>query len=360
MRFVTAAQHIDPGLISEASALGSALDQVHRTCLDHRWPFPRLDRDLLHLRQDIDQLLRHFLDAALRFLAADSSSIWPGLSDPSDLVSGEWALPGSGDPLPPLATLILLAGDPSLSRDDLSDLGRVVAGLGNAVKPLVDMFGRVITAPTTLLSSPESRRMAERLAETPAARRVLAGLSRYSTSPLASAAERGLTALTLFEDANRLKRDGNPLDDAWRAKGAGYVADVAGAGFDVSSTACAQAPSYATCGAAAVSGTVWVAAEAWQRRDGIIGGLEVTSEIVISEVGRIRGLASRAVEEVGAARQDLIRSIRQDDRSPGLVRLPRFVTHTIADTLETTSDMAGGTVKETKRLLASGLHRLGL
>jgi hypothetical protein len=184
-------------------------------------------------------------------------------------------------------------------------------------------------------------------------RRILGGLARFSGTRVASVAERGLGALTLLQDANRLRRDGNPID-AWHHRGAGYLADVAGTGFDVTSNACARAPSYATCGAAALTGTLWASAEAWQHRQGIAEATDASSREVMTEARRIRGLASHALRAADAVKQDVIDSIRRADPRPGLVRFPRFVTHAVADTIEQTSHLAGGAVSGTQHLVSSG------
>lgn len=356
LQFVAAADDLDASLSAEVPALGAALDQVHHSCADFCGPFPRLDRELADLLGGTDQVVRRFLGAAVRFLAADHTNIWstPGAASAQSF-DDFWAEVGPAGPTPPAATLLLAAGGATFSTDDLREVGHALLDLGSYAKSAVDAFGRLLSTPMSVLSSSQSGWAAEQLGHSLAARRVIGGLSRFSSTPLAGAAQAGLTTLTLLEDGNRLKRDGNPLS-AWRRKGAGYLADVAGTGFDVTSTACANEPSWATCGAAAVTGAAWTAAEAWQHREGIVRDVDLISQQVTAEARRIRGLASQALDEVDSSRQSLIDAIRDPDRNPGLVRFPPVVTHAIADTVERAGHMADRAVDKTKHLIASGWH----
>ena len=59
-RFVVASGQLNAGLLAEVTALGAALDQVHRTCGDASSLFARLDRDLAELLREVDQVARVF------------------------------------------------------------------------------------------------------------------------------------------------------------------------------------------------------------------------------------------------------------------------------------------------------------
>lgn len=61
-----------------------------------------------------------------------------------------------------------------------------------------------------------------------------------------------------------LIRQGNPAD-AFRERGAGYVADVSGTAFGYASAAFFIAPNPVTAGAVVITGAVWVGAEVWDR-----------------------------------------------------------------------------------------------
>jgi hypothetical protein len=352
-RFVAAADDLDASLKAEVPALAAALDHVQRTCADYLGPFPRLDRDLAGLLRAADQVVKRFLEVAIRFLMADRANIWvsPGRRTPQSF-DAFWAQVGPDAP-PPLAALLLVAGGPTLDNDDLHEIGHALLSFGSTAKSAVDAFGRLVTTPLSLLSSPQGDWVTDQLAHAAGARRVIGGLARFSTTPLAGAGQAALTTLTVLEDANRLKRDGNPLN-AWRHKGLGYLADLSGAGFDVTSTACANEPSWPTCGAAAVTGAAWTAAQSWQHREDIVRGVDLISQEVTAEARRIRGLASRALQEVGPTQNGLIEDIRNADRNPGLVRFPPVVTHAIADTVERAGHVAGTAVHGSKELLSSG------
>lgn len=316
LRFVAAAGAVDAGLTAQAVALGAALDRVRRTCTDPG-PLPRLDRDVADLAHDADEAITQVLRTAWRFLAADGGlQLWSG------------------------------AGD-------LRDLGHRLLGIGNTAKSVIDVVGRVLGGPSSQLSAPASDWLTRALGRSSDARRVLGGLSRFSGTPVAGAAQSALIAMMLFEDGNRLRRDGNPVN-AWRRKGAGYLADVAGAGFDVSSTACANEPTWATCGAAAVTGAAWGGAEAWQHREGLVRGVDLTTHWVAEEARRLRGFASQALEAAGAAQQDLIEAIR----TPGLVRLPPVVTHAVADVVEGSEHLAGAAAHATGHIVSRGWELL--
>lgn len=349
------ADDLDAGLKREVAALGAALDQVQRTCGDYCGPFPRLDRELDDLLRAVALLTRQFLEAALRFRAADSSTVWPEAGMPFAPSFGDFwqqARPYSTPPLP-LAWLTLLASGPPPREKDLRELGDTLLGFGSWATSAVATFGQLANTPLSILSAPHSDWIGEQLARSAPGRRVLSGLSKLEAAPLTGAAQASLTTLTALEDANRLKRDGNPLA-AWRRKGAGYVADLAGAGFDVSSTMCANAPSWATCGTAAATGTVWAAAETWQHREGLVHGADLAARFVVDEARRVRGLASHALDEAGSAQERLFDAIRDPDRNPGLVRFPPAVTHAIAHTVERAADTAAAAVNGTQRVVSSG------
>jgi len=352
-RFVAAGNDLDASLKTEVPALAAALDQVQRTCADYLGPFPRLDQDLADLLHTADQVVKRFLEVAIRFLVADRGNIWPAPGHHPTQFFDAFRARVDPDSPPPLVALLLGAGGPSLPADDLREVGHALLDLGSTAKSAVDAFGRLVTTPLSLLSSPQGDWLAAPLARAAGARRVIGGLARFSNTPLAGAGQATLTTLTVLEDANRLKRDGNPLA-AWRHKGVGYLADLSGAAFDVTSTACANEPSWPTCGPAAVTGAAWTAAQSWQHREGIVRGVDLISQEVTAEARRIRGLASRALQEVGTTQQGLIDDIRDADRNPGLVRFSPVVTHAIADTVGRAGRAAGTAVRGTKVLLSSG------
>jgi hypothetical protein len=308
---------VDAGLTAQAVALGAALDRVRRTCIDPVPPLPRLDRDIADLARDVDEVISQVLRAAWRFLAADGGrQLWSGTGD-------------------------------------LGDLGRRLLGIGNTAKSMIDVAGHVLGGPPSQLSAPASDWLFRALGHSSEARRVLGGLSRFSGTPVAGAAQSALITMMLFEDGNRLRRDGNPVN-AWRRKGAGYITDVAGAGFDVSSTACASEPTWATCGAAGVTGAVWGGAEVWQHREGLVQGVDLTSSWLAGEARRLRDRADQALHATGAAQQRLIDTIR----SPGLVRLPPVVTHAVADAVERSEHLASGAAHATGHIVSRGWHLL--
>lgn len=318
-----------------------------------------MDVDLVDLQTQIERLCGRFCTVGLRFLAADRGRLWPGSGRLTD-VFGQGLLGGAGPDglLSPLAMLILLADDPALTENDLTDIGHVVLGIGRSTEPAVDVLGSVLIGSSSVLTSLPARRLAQRLARLPAAERVLGRLGSLPGARIASVAGGGLTALTVLTDINRLKRDGNPWD-AWHRKGAGYIADWAGAGFDLASPACVEAPNPYTCGAAAVTGTVWLAAEAWQHREAIAHTTAAAYQAVVTEVQHVRTLASQALGSVGIMRDDLIDTIRNLDREPGLVRLPTVVTHGVADVVEAGGHVVGQAAHRGEKLLSSGVSWLG-
>lgn len=97
---------------------------------------------------------------------------------------------------------------------------------------------------------------------------------------------------------------GNPID-AFKANGAGYVADVAEVGFNASLTAAMIAPNPITAGAVVVTGVIYGVATVVENWDGIVEGVgqavEATGEF-IENAGEAIGDAAEAVgDAVGDA-----------------------------------------------------------
>ncbi len=316
-------------LIPEAAAVAASLDSVRRSCIDYCPPIPHLDQDLLGLSYDIDGLVAWFLEVAVRFLAADRRDLWRLLSNPMGLLhrlaSGRG---GPHGPPPPLVTLMLM-GRRTTAGDDLRDIGHALLGprrwLRDHAKPVVDDVSVVAGWLQLAWSRPWPRSLAERLAETPIGRRALGSLGLVSHTPVLQVAGGTMAALTILEDGNRLRRDGNPLG-ALRQKGAGYVADVAGTAFDVSSNTCEIAPSPFSCGSAVISGSVWAGAEIWKHRKGLghladsfSDGTGAAADFAVDEARRFRNWVSHVPGSVGHLYDDFSHG------NPGVWQPPRWL-----------------------------------
>ena len=88
----------------------------------------------------------------------------------------------------------------------------------------------------------------------------------------------GLSRWAMAGAAYTLLADGRDLVDAFadHRSGAHKASVISRTAFDVSSLACAVAPSVPTCGAAVVTGVVWGAAEVYEHREGIRQAVDVT------------------------------------------------------------------------------------
>lgn len=104
-----------------------------------------------------------------------------------------------------------------------------------------------------------------------------------------------------------LIREGNPAE-AYRHRGAGYVADVAGVGFSYSTAAFLLAPNPVTAGAVVVTGVTWVGATAWDRRDRIRQGARDTLDRGAGMVRSAAGSAQNVASTVSTRATDVARS----------------------------------------------------
>lgn len=123
----------------------------------------------------------------------------------------------------------------------------------------------------------------------------------------------GVAAITC--DAANLYVQGNPVQ-AFRREGAGYVADLARTGFDVSLTAAMIAPTPWTWGAVAVTGVVWAGAEIvdnWPAISNAVG--EATDRAVDWGEDRLDDVADVA-GDVADGFGDAAQAVAESDANP--------------------------------------------
>jgi hypothetical protein len=113
--------------------------------------------------------------------------------------------------------------------------------------------------------APDAAWGARLLDEVPALRTLLADGGRVPLGALPVAGQAAALALT-FGDVARVVGDGNPVTAA-RRDPLRYAGDVSQVGADVSSTACAVAPSVPTCGTALATNVLALGLQGWRRDD---------------------------------------------------------------------------------------------
>lgn len=113
--------------------------------------------------------------------------------------------------------------------------------------------------------APDAAWGARLLDEVPALRTLLADGGRVPLGALPVAGQAAALALTIG-DVARVVGDGNPVTAA-RRDPLRYAGDVSQVGADVSSTACAVAPSVPTCGTALATNVLALGLQGWRRDD---------------------------------------------------------------------------------------------
>lgn len=131
----------------------------------------------------------------------------------------------------------------------------------------------------------------------------LPGMGWVASAPVSVALKGAGIAGGLYGGARGavdLVRQGNPVD-AYRREGAGYVADVAGTAFNLSSSAFLAAPNPVTGVMVVGTGATWAGAEAWDHRDEIVDTWNAASGWVEDRLDYAGEAVGDAVDGAGEA-----------------------------------------------------------
>jgi len=110
-------------------------------------------------------------------------------------------------------------------------------------------------------------------------------------------------ASTVYSAANVISQ-GNPVE-AFKRKGAGYVADVAELGFNASLTAAMVAPNPVTIGAAVVTGSIYVGAKVVENWDDIKAGAKKAADAVGKGLQKAGDAIGSGLKKAGDALKSL-------------------------------------------------------
>ena len=224
------------GLDDRARRIGAALESAGQAAdapADIRAVARELRAEAAEVRRRADAARRShredeagFWTGLWRLLSGDGADLWDG-GDDGSMPWGAW-----------------LAG--------VTKVGRASVAVATAV-----LRGTETVVPRGLVRAAVQR---------------LPGMGWVGSAPVSTALRGAGIAGGLYGGARGvgdLVRQGNPAD-AYRREGAGYVADVAGTAFHLSSSAFLAAPNPVTGVAMVGSGATWAGAEAWDHREEIV------------------------------------------------------------------------------------------